>query len=515
MTRRYLPMLAKSAEAPFSGNEWLFEVKWDGIRAVAYVDKPLSIRTRNDREIAGQFPELGELADLAPGTVLDGEIVAMNAGRPDIQAVLPRLQSAMPSRDAVPVSYIVFDILEWDGRPLIDLPLEERREILRRAVREGPHVTISEPVTGRGEEYYRAAVAQGLEGVMAKRKDGKYEPGVRSGGWLKIKELKSCDCVIAGYTPGQGGRGAAFGALLLGLYDEGPVPGEAVRGHPPPGRTPFGDRPGAPATLGKNLVYIGKVGAGFRGQDLSELMEEFSRHPAKGPVLDDGGENRGVVWLEPVLVCEVAFQQVTRDRRLRIPRFIRLRPDKPAGECTTEQLRFPAGFPARTGRAAGAAGGGIRAKAVEESMKKYQKKRDFSRTGEPEGAAGGSGGGNYFVIQEHHAHRLHYDLRLERDGVLKSWAVPKGVPEAAGEKHLAVAVEDHPLEYGRFEGEIPSGEYGAGTVAIWDNGTYDTKHWDEDKIEFFLHGRRLAGPYVLVKFKRAGKNEWLVFRAGE
>lgn len=121
--------------------------------------------------------------------------------------------------------------------------------------------------------------------------------------------------------------------------------------------------------------------------------------------------------------------------------------------------------------------------------------------------------GNSFVIQEHHARHLHYDLRLERDGVLKSWAVPKGVPETAGEKHLAVAVEDHPIEYGSFEGEIPKGEYGAGTVSIWDHGTYDTKHWDEKKIEVALHGDRLNGAYVLVKLGRGGKNDWLLFRA--
>jgi len=121
---------------------------------------------------------------------------------------------------------------------------------------------------------------------------------------------------------------------------------------------------------------------------------------------------------------------------------------------------------------------------------------------------------NSFVIHEHHARTLHYDLRLERDGVLRSWAVPKGVPEAPGAKHLAVAVEDHPLGYAKFEGEIPKGEYGAGTVTIWDSGTYDTKHWDDRKIEVVLHGRRLDGEYVLVKFGRAGKNDWLVFRTG-
>jgi bifunctional non-homologous end joining protein LigD len=121
--------------------------------------------------------------------------------------------------------------------------------------------------------------------------------------------------------------------------------------------------------------------------------------------------------------------------------------------------------------------------------------------------------GNSFVVHEHRSHNLHYDLRLERDGVLKSWAVPKGIPETAGEKHLAVAVEDHPLEYATFSGTIPRGEYGAGTVTIWDSGTYETNHWDDAKVEVTLHGRRLNGRYVLVRFKRAGKNEWLVFRA--
>jgi bifunctional non-homologous end joining protein LigD len=153
---------------------------------------------------------------------------------------------------------------------------------------------------------------------------------------------------------------------------------------------------------------------------------------------------------------------------------------------------------------------GARPEELQPGLRNYHEKRNFSVTNEPEGPADMSK--NSFVIQEHHSHKLHYDLRLERDGVLKSWAVPKGVPLTVGEKHLAVGVEDHPLEYGTFEGEIPKGEYGAGTVTIWDSGTYETKHWDAEKIEFTLHGRRLDGPYVLVKFKRTGKNEWLLFR---
>jgi len=472
---RYLPMLAGTAPAPFDGDDWLFEIKWDGVRAIATVTDVVSLRSRNDVELSGQFPELAELKNLAPRTVLDGEIVVMSGGKPDMQALLSRLQGSMPRTGAPPVTYIVFDILERDGKDLTALSFVERLEALKAAVREGPHVVLSEPVAGRGVDYYHAAINRGLEGVMAKRKDSRYEPGVRGSTWLKIKGLQSCDCVIAGYTPGLGGRGPAFGALLLGLYDGG------------------------------NLVPVGKVGTGFSDQLLNDLMAQFATLQTTVPQLP--GVRGKVVWLEPVLVCEVAYMEVTKDRKLRMPRFIRIRTDKPATTCTTGQITGASGEPAVHPAPAGMPG-----PAAVPSLRKYHEKRNFSVTSEPAGGLPMSG--NSFVVQEHHATHLHYDFRLERDGVLKSWAVPKGVPETPAQKHLAVAVEDHPLEYGKFEGEIPKGEYGAGTVSIWDSGTYDTKHWDDDKIEVTLHGRRLNGPYVLVKFHRAGRNEWLLFRAG-
>ena len=518
MTARYLPMLAKAADAPFSGSDWLFEIKWDGIRAIAYIEGSLSLRSRNDREISGQFPELAGLASLAPGTVLDGEIVAMTGGRPDIQSLLPRLQAVLPPRaGAVPVTYIVFDILERDGKPLLDLPLTERKRILKEAVREGPHVTLSEPVEGEGEAYYRAALEKGLEGIVAKRKDSRYEPGQRTGAWVKIKHQRSCDCIVAGYTRGQGGRSPVFGALVLALF-EGPGNGNEGPGKDN-GRSGEPEATGASGTSGpeQNPVYIGKVGTGFREEDLVGLMEVFAPHVTDVPVIRNFTEREAVTWLEPVFVCEVAYQEVTRDRKLRIPRFIRMRPDKLPEECTMDQLRGLKKTPAAGKRHERGALNrtGLQVTAQEETMRKYDEKRDFSRTGEPAGTAAATAGGHYFVVQEHHAHHLHWDLRLERDGVLKSWAVPKGVPEESGGKHLAVAVEDHPLDYGHFEGEIPAGEYGAGTVSIWDNGSYDTVHWDEDKIEVVFHGKRLHGRYALIRFKRAGKNEWLVFRAGD
>ncbi len=148
-----------------------------------------------------------------------------------------------------------------------------------------------------------------------------------------------------------------------------------------------------------------------------------------------------------------------------------------------------------------------------DKLSEYASKRNFQQTPEP---AGGEKKGEkqIFVVQEHHARALHYDLRLEKDGVLKSWAVPKGIPETPSQRHLAVETEDHPFEYANFEGSIPKGQYGAGTVKIWDKGHYETKFWDENKIEFTLNGQRLKGRYVLVWLKKAKGNEksWLLLK---
>ena len=535
MKSGYLPMLARTAHGPFNSDDWLFEIKWDGVRAIASVKDTLSLRSRNNHELSGQFPELAELVHLAPGTVLDGEIVVMSGGKPDIQSLLPRLHQGsgriLPPRVTVPVTYIIFDILEKDGKPLVTLPLVERRIILKQAVTEGPHVILSVPIEGRGEDYYRAAVAKGLEGVMAKRKDSLYEPGLRSGTWLKVKGQKTCDCVITGYTLGKGGRGPTFGALILGLYENGD--GSVSQGGIM-GRSPAPRSSRHTGSAGRTLVYIGNAGTGFSERDLHDLMETFSSLKTSIPQLQDVEHDDTIVWLEPVLVGEVAYQEVTRDRKLRIPRFIRIRSDKKPEECTTDQLAeevnpgltgplVKEGNLAYASKGSTAGNGSMKGVMTDgdqylrppdtHALRTYQEKRNFSITGEPEGPRTMTEG-NYFVIHKHHAHKLHYDLRLERDGVLKSWAVPKGIPEVVGEKHLAVAVEDHPLEYGHFEGTIPSGEYGAGTVTIWDKGTYDTKLWEKDKIEITFHGSRLTGHYVLVPFKRAGKNEWLLFKVG-
>jgi DNA ligase D-like protein (predicted ligase)/DNA ligase D-like protein (predicted 3'-phosphoesterase) len=461
--KQYKPMLARSQETPFSSDEWIFEVKWDGIRAISYVSNELSVRGRNQSELIHNFPELEELKDLTGNSVLDGEIIVMKNGLADFQAVIKRNQSTAPGDIEhlsleFPVTYVVFDILEKDGSPLLDVPLIERKTILKNSVREGKYVVLSLFVEDKGESYFRAALEKGVEGIMAKKKQSPYEPGKRGNNWLKIRQIKTCDCVIFGYMEGEGSRDKAFGSLILGLYD------------------------------GKDPVFIGKVGTGFSQQYMEDLKRSMDEYRVDKETLGQVDTDREITWLRPALVCEVGYQTVTEDRRLRIPVFRRLRNDKTPQECTIDQLR--------------------------PSLKDYAGKRNFTMTPEPAGTEKKEVGKS-FVIHEHHARRLHYDLRLEKDGVLKSWAVPKGPPEKSGERRLAVQVEDHPLEYGKFEGTIPQGQYGAGTVKIWDRGFYEPLVWKDDKIELIIKGEKMEGRYVLVKFKKAEKNNWLFFKAGD
>lgn len=457
----YQPMMARTAEKPFNDPDWLFEVKWDGIRAIAYIGEEVSLKTRNDKELVTKFPELRELSELATDVVLDGEIIILTDGLPDFQAVASRnqaskiidIQSLAAER---PATYIVFDILEADGESLIDRALHERIDILKTRLKQGRHIIRSEPIQEYGTEYYEAATLKNLEGIIAKRRDSTYQPGTRSPDWLKIKQVKTCDCVVFGYSPGSGAREETFGALLLGLYDEG------------------------------EPVYVGRVGTGFSDQDLSKILKQLEPLKTSTPWFNEPDIPMGSTWVKPSLVAQVGYQEITQDQHLRAPRFQGLRDDKPALLCSINQIKT-------------------------QRLDEYYDKRNFTETTEP---AGGSmaGTGNSFVVQKHDATRLHYDLRLERDGVLVSWAVPKGIPEEPGDRRLAIQTEDHPLEYGGFEGAIPRGQYGAGSVEIWDRGFYVPVKWLDDKIEFVLAGERIKGRYELVRFEKAGDNEWLLFK---
>lgn len=461
--KKYKPMLARSAQAPFSSDDWIFEVKWDGIRAISYVSEELSIRSRNQKELIDNFPELSELKDLAKDTVLDGEIIVMKDGTADFAALIRRSQNTKAGdidylARKFPATYILFDILVKEGKELLDIPLMERKRILENSVREGTFVVLSLFVEETGVAYYRAALEKGVEGIMAKKKQSLYEPGKRSNDWLKIKQAKTCDCIIFGYTKGEGNREETFGSLILGVYGrEGPV-------------------------------YIGKVGTGFSREFMENLKRSLDDYKVDEETLPGVERDREITWLRAGIVCEVGYQAITEDGKLRIPVFQKIREDKDPLECTIDQIR-PA-------------------------LSDYTAMRDFSRTPEPSALVEKSVGRS-FVVQEHHASRLHYDLRLEKDGVLKSWAVPKGIPEISGDRRLAVQVEDHPLEYGKFAGTIPEGQYGAGTVKIWDRGLYESIVWGEKKIEFIAKGEKLGGRYVLVKFKKAGEKNWLLFKGSD
>lgn len=475
--RYYKPMLALAAKDAFSHPDWIFEIKWDGFRAIAYVEEPFSLRSRNGKELKKNFPELPQLTALAKNVVVDGEIVIMQHGALDFQALLERGQAVSEGEiqrqsQRAPALYIVFDILEKDGKSLIDLPLMKRKEILKSALKEGPNVLHCDYIEEKGEAYFGLALEKGLEGVVAKKKDSCYEEGLRTGSWLKIKKLKTCDCIIFGYTRGENVRAKTFGALVLGLYDENQLP-----------------------------VYVGKVGTGFTEQMLRILIDKFEKITTdEAPFSGEKGDI--VTWLKPRLVCEVAYQQVTKDGRLRMARFKRLRDDKSPEQCTLDQLN---GEQASTKASKPA-------EVPDEKLSEYASKRNFQSTPEPTGTTKNKEP-HIYVIQEHHARRLHWDLRLESGGVLKSWAVPKGVPEEPKVRHLAVETEDHPYEYARFEGTIPEGQYGAGTVKIWDKGHFETKVWEPDKIEVKLSGERLHGTYVLVRLKKSEDNKnWLLLK---
>ena len=309
----YTPMLARVAEKPFSGKDWIFEVKWDGFRAIAYVDKDLSLKSRNGKELKQNFPELSELQQLSSNVVVDGEIVVLKEGKPDFQSLLKRGQAVSEveikrQTARLPVVYVVFDILEKDREPLTNLLLLERKKILQDSLSEGEHVVVSSFVEEKGEAYFESTLEKGLEGVMAKRKDSRYEEGLRTGSWLKIKKLRTCDCVIFGYTQGAQSRGTTFGALLLGVYDKD---GKAV--------------------------YVGKVGTGFTEEMLGILTDKFEKLKTDvAPFKLEVGDR--VTWLKPELVCEVAYQVVTDDTKLRMARFHHLREDKSPAECTLDQI---------------------------------------------------------------------------------------------------------------------------------------------------------------------------------
>jgi bifunctional non-homologous end joining protein LigD len=319
MPERLTPMLAGAGDLPRDESRWSFEVKWDGVRAIAYV-KPgrLRLESRNLNEITDAYPEVrGILRDLGMrDVVLDGEIVAFDdAGRPSFERLQRRMHVTSPSSirrlsKSMPVVYAIFDLLYLDGHSLMGLPYEERRARLEELELSGPAWRV--PAAYRspaqpGKALLDATEAQGLEGIVAKRLDSRYEPGRRTGAWLKIKHTRRQELVIAGWLPGEGRRTDRIGALLMGYYEDG------------------------------ELRYAGRAGTGFTERMLDDLRERLAPlRRDSSPFTTAPKLPRNAVFLEPELVAEIEFREWTSEGVMRAPSFKGLRDDKPAAAVVRE-----------------------------------------------------------------------------------------------------------------------------------------------------------------------------------
>jgi len=322
MPRRIAPMLARAGELPAEDGRWAFEVKWDGVRAIAY-SRPgeLRLESRNLNDITDRYPELARI-DRALGShaaVLDGEIVALDdRGRPSFSALQQRMQLASREQARrrikdLPVTYVIFDLLWLDGHSLMELPYLQRRERLLGLALEGASFRTPEHVVGEGHALLAAAAEQGLEGVIAKRLDSPYGPGLRTVSWLKIKTRGRQEFVVGGWMPGQGRRRSSVGALLLGVHDHAGL-----------------------------LTYVGRVGSGLADAELARLAALLAPlERERSPFAGGGQPPRGAVFCDPVLVAEVEFSEWTPDGSLRHPVYRGLREDKDPAEVTREQPAAP------------------------------------------------------------------------------------------------------------------------------------------------------------------------------
>ncbi len=319
MPERIVPMMARpSSTLPDDEQNWSFEVKWDGVRAIAYVQPGrLRLESRNLNDVTEAYPEVrGLLSALGMHeAVLDGEIVAFDEnGRPSFErlqrrmhvrgtSAIRRLQSTMP------VMYAIFDLLYLDGHGLLELPYRERRAKLESLELSGPAWRVPAVHPGEGKLLLEATAKQGLEGVVAKRLECRYEPGRRSGNWLKIKHTMRQELVIGGWVPGEGRRASRIGALLMGYYENGA------------------------------LRYAGRVGTGFTEKTLDDLYRRLVPYRRDTNPFDKAPKlPRGTVFVEPCLVAEIELRDWTAERIMRAPSFKGLREDKSPREVRIEVI---------------------------------------------------------------------------------------------------------------------------------------------------------------------------------
>ena len=304
------PMLALTAAVPRDRENWALEMKWDGVRALAYIERgQVRLMSRTGRDITVAYPELAGLGSATPRKqlLLDGEIVVFGEGGwPQFEALQPRMhvssaaQANLLARQT-PVTYLVFDLLQLDGMPLFDLAYRDRRELLQELAINGSYWQTPPWFPGEDFEAVRdVSVDHGMEGVVAKRLDSKYAPGVRTDHWRKIKNFRRQEAVVAGYKPGQGNRTGQVGSLLIGVNDS------------------------------SGLIYAGHVGTGFSVETLRLLGDKLrplrrAGSPFDGPVPPEHA--RPAVWVEPELVIDVTFDSWTKAGRMRAPVYKGLRDD--------------------------------------------------------------------------------------------------------------------------------------------------------------------------------------------
>jgi bifunctional non-homologous end joining protein LigD len=314
------PMKAKLVEKPPATGDWIYELKFDGIRLIAIkVEKKVSLLSRNENDLSRRFPEIAEAVKSLPARecVLDGEVVALDdKGRSSFQLLQAREMEGRKS----PIYLYAFDLLQLDGRSLVSLPLERRKQILENlCARAGDSIRYSGPIGGDANELLKQVRRLGLEGIIGKQPASVYEPDRRSGAWIKLKCANEQEFVIGGYTPPQGAR-KHFGAILVGYYDR------------------------------NRLVFAGKVGTGFTTKSLAMLHKKFqAEQRADCPFVDlpskqDGQWVLGITpsmmkkmrWINPKFVAEIKFAEWTRDGKLRAPVFLALREDKKPREVIRE-----------------------------------------------------------------------------------------------------------------------------------------------------------------------------------
>jgi bifunctional non-homologous end joining protein LigD len=316
------PMLAESIEEPFDNDDWLFEIKWDGYRAVAFVqDDKVRLVSRNQNELTGRYPELKDMPEFIKGktAILDGEVVALDAdGRASFSLMQQRTGFRPGGRKAVarsevPVLYYAFDLLYLDGYDWRRVPLEKRKKKLQSILKPGDSLRYSDHYAAQGKALFQIARDKKLEGILAKKRASLYEER-RSREWLKIKIRHRMECVVGGYTEPEGTR-ANFGSLVLGLYDK-------------EGR----------------LVHVGQVGSGFDQKLLAELFQTLKKiETKKNPFYGEVEALRKVNWVKPELVAEVEYTEWTEGAnsgsgpKLRAPVFLGLRDDKDPKECVLDQ----------------------------------------------------------------------------------------------------------------------------------------------------------------------------------